>query len=163
MNRLWAMTATRRWWCQLTICTALIIARAVIATVQVKNNWLLFGWSTCLKILFFSIISTYLFQSVPCLQVRVVPSPDSPHRSGFIACVALGRVFKVRIRSSWAVHADVACHIDVRTAVRFAHHCHHSNLEMEKKETIILVITLLIGMSSWILTSTTASAIFILY
>ena len=80
---------------------------------------------------------------MPRLQIRVVASPDGPHRRRFIARVALGRVFKVRIRSSGAVHADVARHVDVRTAVRFAHHCHHSNLEMEQKETITLVITLL--------------------
>ena len=49
------------------------------------------------------ISTTHLLQTVFCLQVRVVPGTNSPHGCWFIASVRLSRVFKVRIRTTWAV------------------------------------------------------------
>ena len=56
------------------------------------------------------------------------PGPDGSHGGGLVAGVGLCRVLKVRVRSAGTVHADVARHVDVRAAVRLAHHGHHSDL-----------------------------------
>lgn len=81
---------------------------------------------------------THLLQSMSCLQVGVVACPDGPHGGGLIASVALSGVFKVRIRTTRTVHTDVARHVDVRTTVGLAHHCHHCYLEQAKFITLII-------------------------
>jgi hypothetical protein len=60
-----------------------------------------------------------LLNAISGLQVRIVAGSDCSHRRWLVACVALGRVFEVRVWSAWAVHANVACHSDMRTPVRF--------------------------------------------
>ena len=69
------------------------------------------------------------------LEVRVVPGPNGPHGRGFVSGVGLGRVLKVGVRPARAIHADVARHTDVGTAVGLAHHGNHRNLMRRKKET----------------------------
>lgn len=69
-----------------------------------------------------------LFHSPSGLFVWVVSSTNRAHRSGFISGVGLRTVFKVGIRSTWAVDADVSCHCNVWTSMWFAHHSDDCNL-----------------------------------
>mmetsp|Transcript_5999 Transcript_5999/g.16828 ORF Transcript_5999/g.16828 Transcript_5999/m.16828 type:complete len:206 (+) Transcript_5999:978-1595(+) len=61
------------------------------------------------------------------LTERVVARSDGPHRRRFVSSVRLRRVFKVRIRSTGTVHADVARHGNVRTPMRLGHDGHHGH------------------------------------
>ena len=46
-----------------------------------------------------------------CFEVS--PGPDSSHASWFISSVRLCAVFKVRVRPTRTVHADVSSEVDV--------------------------------------------------
>ncbi len=78
-------------------------------------------------------IVSYLIAPVLSLKVGVVPGPDGSHGSGLVARVGLSRVLKVRVRPARAVHADVASHVDVRTAVGLAHNSNYGDLVFLKK------------------------------
>ncbi len=83
------------------------------------------------------------------LQVGVVPGPDGSHGSRLVARVGLGRVLKVRVRPAWAVHADVASHVDVRAAVGFAHHSNNGDLGFFLKKITHIYCELLGEINMW--------------
>jgi hypothetical protein len=43
--------------------------------------------------------------------------------------IRLCGVLKIGVGAAGTVHADVACHCNVRTSMGLAHHGHHGNLE----------------------------------
>ena len=67
-----------------------------------------------------------LFNSVSCLNVRVVSSSNSSHGGGFISGIRLSGVLKIRVRTTRAVDADVTSGGNVRAPVRFAHNRNNS-------------------------------------
>ena len=62
-----------------------------------------------------------LFNSIFCLQIRVVSGSNSPHRCWFIPCVTLSGILKVWVRPSRAINANVTCHSNVRASMRLTH------------------------------------------
>ena len=75
-------------------------------------------------------VVTYFLQllhSVASLDVRVIPGPDSSHGSWLIPCVRLRGVFKVGVRPTWTVDADISGGGNVRTSVWFAHNRDNSD------------------------------------
>lgn len=90
--------------------------------------------------------SLQLLNAISCLKVGIIAGADCSHRSWLVASVALGRVFKVRVWSTWAVHANVACHSDVRTPVGFWHNsndcysrCRPNRLSFQERCKFIFV------------------------
>jgi len=68
-----------------------------------------------------------LIHSVLGLQVRVVSGSYGSHRSWLVTRVRLGGVLEVRVRPSRTVDANVASHVNVRTAVGLAHDGHNGD------------------------------------
>ena len=67
-----------------------------------------------------------LLDSISSLYIWIVPSSNSPHRSWFIASIALCGIFKIAIRPPRAIYTNIACEFNVRASVRLAHdrdHC----------------------------------------
>lgn len=86
---------------------------------------------------------TYLFNSMSCLQVWIVPCTYCSHWCWFITCIRLRWIFKVRVWSTRTIHTNISCHVNVWTAVRLTHDCYHCYLQ---KKTVSINLW---GMIIW--------------
>lgn len=68
-----------------------------------------------------------LLNSVFSLEVRVISGPNSPHRGRLITSVALSGVLKIRVRTTWAINANITSHSNMGASVGLTHDCNHCN------------------------------------
>lgn len=68
-----------------------------------------------------------LLNSISSLNIWVISSSNSSHGSGFISCIGLGWILKVRIRTTWTIYTNVSSCCYVWASMGLTHDRHYCN------------------------------------
>lgn len=66
-----------------------------------------------------------LIDSIFCLDIRIISSPNCTHTCRLITSVRLSWILKIWIGAPWTVNANIPCDCYMRTTMGFTHDCYY--------------------------------------